>query len=99
MVFFDISKAFDRVWHKGLITKIKATGLPSGLVKSLENYLLNRRQRVVLHCTQSSWKHIRAGVPQRLILGPLLFLLYVNYIVLILIPTFVYLLTIQVYFL
>ena len=81
VVFFDISKAFDRVWHKGLLAKLNATGLPKDLVKLVGNYLSDRRQRVVVPGTKSSLKYICAGVPQGSILGPLLFLLYVNDIV------------------
>jgi hypothetical protein len=81
VIFFDISKAFDRVWHKGLITKLKAVGLSKEFVNILSDYLKDRRQRVVLPGAKSNWNFVKAGVPQGSILGPLLFLIYINDIV------------------
>ena len=80
-VFCDISKAFDRVWHKGLIYKLKRAGINGLLLDWLSDYLTNRKQRVVIPGGRSDWQFIRAGVPQGSILGPLLFLLYINDIV------------------
>ncbi|MCG8049110.1 MAG: reverse transcriptase domain-containing protein [Candidatus Thiodiazotropha endolucinida] len=80
-VFCDISKAFDRVWHGGLIQKLKAAGITGTLIHWFTSYLENRKQRVVLSGTKSNWNFIKAGVPQGSILGPLLFLLYINDIV------------------
>ena len=76
--FLDISKAFDKVWHKGLISKLKSYGVDGSLLKLMENYLTGRHQRVVLNGQNSSWKNILAGVPQSSVLGPLLFLIYIH---------------------
>ena len=81
VVFCDISKAFDRVWHRGLIHKLRDMGCSESLLKWFKSYLSNRRQRVVLNRLASEWTFIMAGVPQGSILGPLLFLVYINDIV------------------
>ena len=77
-LFLDISKAFDKVWHDGLIFKLKSSGISGTLLSFFENYLQNRHQRVVLNGAMSDWSSISAGVPQGSVLGPLLFLVYIN---------------------
>ena len=78
-VFCDISKAFDRVWHDGLILKLQAAGV-MGEVLAWFN-LNNRRERVVISGATSDWTFIRGRVPQGSILGHLLFLVYINNII------------------
>ena len=79
LVCLDISRAFDRVWHPGLLAKLAANGFSAGtLLKWLTDYLENRSFRVVLNGKTSSVKQINAGVPQGSILGPLLFLIFIN---------------------
>ena len=78
LVFLDISKAFDRVWHEGLLFKLKQLGISGTLLKWLESYLALRKQRVILDGCCSDVSYVEAGVPQGSIFGPLLFLVYVN---------------------
>ena len=77
-VFLDISKAFDKVWHEGIIHKLKPNGISENLLSLLTDFLRNRKQRVILNGQSSSWANINAGVPEGSILGPLLFLIYIN---------------------
>ena len=74
----DISKAFDKVWHAGLLRKLEALGVQSPLLRCSESYLRNRKQRVVIGGQCFDWRTINSGVPQGSMLGPLLFLIYIN---------------------
>ena len=77
-VYLDISKAFDRVWHDGLIYKLKRCGVSGQLLLLIQSFLSGRKQRTVLNGQSSNWGEISAGVSQGSILGPLFFLVYIN---------------------
>ena len=77
-VFLDISKAFDKVWHEGLVFKMKRNGIQGDLLSLLSDFLDHRYQRTVLNGTTSDWAHVVAGVPQGSVIGPSMFLLYIN---------------------
>jgi hypothetical protein len=73
-----VSKAFDRVWHKGLLYKLKRIGVSDALLRWFKSYLKGQKQCVVAQGSSPAWKSINAGVPQGSILGPLLFLVYIS---------------------
>ena len=77
-IYLDLSKVFDRVWHDGLIYKIKRIGITGNSLKLIESSLSDRFQRVVLNGQSPSWVPVCAGVPQSSNLGPLFFLIYKN---------------------
>ena len=77
-VFLDTSKAFDKVWHKSLIHKLKQNGLEGNLLHTLANFLKDRKQRVVQNGQNSTWFNVEEEIPQGSTLGPLLFLIYIN---------------------
>ena len=78
VVFLDISKAFDKVWHKGILFKLKKCGVGGRLLAWFADYLTERVQRVVINGQFSDWGTIKAGVPQGSVQGPLLFLLFID---------------------
>ena len=77
-VFLDISKAFNKVWHKGLIYKLKQNGISGNIFNTIIDFLSFRKQRVILNGHVSQWTNIEAGVPQGSVLRPLLYLIYIN---------------------
>ena len=77
-VFLDISKTFDKVWHEGLLLKLRLKRISGNLLKFMEDFLAIRYHRIVLNWQVSKWAAVKAGVPQGSIYGLLLFLIYNN---------------------
>ena len=78
VIALDIAGAFDRVWHKGLIAKLKSLGISGDLLLLLQDYLQGRTLQVVVNGSTSSEYPIEASVPQGSVLGPLLWNVYLN---------------------
>ena len=78
VIYLDFYKAFDKVPHRRLAYKLEQYGIKGDLLLWIKNFLHDRQQRVTIGDSSSDWTPVSSGIPQGSVLGPILFLIYIN---------------------